>query len=380
MKNVFPSMIEVKKNIGPRLLFLILIVAFLPPINPLTSFDELIMAYDGYNLEGNDMTRTAFTTIQDWPFENNVKRIMGAYIPDTLRLEEMEGTDQTLAILEFLQQGFDEYYFVMDNFWDAGETESTARLLNAADNTGLKIVIILLPPSEGGPMSSYDWKGWINYFNDLKSRHPTSFSGFAIDDFNWISTRNDTKFRRNIDFMIDSNLTDALMDKRSDVKFCPVVYFEGLGNQVVADEYAKYIDTLVWVSASYYNVSALETNLSMFKEMFPGKPTRYIVYPTITYNYSRQGYDPPSDRLVMATLSIATRSVDGIILWHKIDGHLVRDYLTYRENPDYLHAISVMEQLQIADERSTEVQSVDKQKINRTLFLWGQAYFGPDNL
>jgi hypothetical protein len=288
---------------------------------------------------------------------------MGAYIPDTLHLEEMEGTDQTLAILEFLQQGFDEYYFVMDNFWDAREIESTERLLNAADNTGLRIVIILLPPSEGGPMSSYDWKGWINYFNDLKSRHPSSFNGFAIDDFNWISTRNDTKFRRNIDFMIDSNLTDALIGKRSDVKFCPVVYFEGLGNQIVANEYGKYIDTLVWVSASYYNVSRLETNLSMFKEMFPGKPTRYIVYPTITYNYSRQDYDPPSDRLVMATLSIATRSVDGVILWHKIDGHLVRDYLNYKENPNYLHAISVMEQLQIADERNTLLQPVEKQKI-----------------
>ena len=175
---------------------------------------------------------------------------MGAYVPDTFHLEEMEGTHQSLAILEFLQQGFDEYYFVMDNFWDTGEIESTERLLNAADNTGLRIVIILLPPSEGGPMSSYDWKGWINYFNDLKSRHPFSFSGFAIDDFNWIGTRNDTKFRRNIDFMIDSNLTDALIGKRSDVKFCPVVYFEGLGNQVVAHEYGKFIDTLLWVSAS----------------------------------------------------------------------------------------------------------------------------------
>jgi hypothetical protein len=368
MKNLFPSMKEMKKNIEPHLLFFILIVAFLPPINHLMSFDELIMADDMNNLKSNDTTSTAFTTVKDWPFENNVKRIMGAYIPDTLHLEEMEGTDQTLAILEFLQQGFDEYYFVMDNFWDAGEIESTERLLNAADNTGLKIVIILLPPSEGGPMSSYDWKGWINYFNDLKSRHPSSFSGFTIDDFNWISTRNDTKFRRNIDFMIESNLTDALIDKRSDVKFCPVVYFEGLGNQVVANEYGKFIDTLLWVSASYYNVSTLETNLSMFKEMFPGKPTRYIVYPTITYNYSRQGYDPPSDRLVMATLSIATRSVDGIILWHKIEGHLVRDYLNYRENPDYLHAIYAMEQLQIADERNTLVQPVDKQKIMEPYF------------
>jgi hypothetical protein len=368
MKNVFPSTKELKKNIGPHSVFLILLVAFLPPINPIMSFDERTMEDDAFNPESNDVSSIHFITLQDWPFVNNVKRIMGAYIPDTLHLEEMEGTHQTLAILEFLQQGFDEYYFVMDNFWDAGETESTERLLNAADNTGLRIVIILLPPSEGGPMSSYDWKGWINYFNDLKSRHPSSFSGFTIDDFNWISTRNDTKFRRNIDFMIESNLTDALIDKRSDVKFCPVVYFEGLGNQVVANEYGKFIDTLLWVSASYYNVSTLETNLSMFKEMFPGKPTRYIVYPTITYNYSRQGYDPPSDRLVMATLSIATRSVDGIILWHKIEGHLVRDYLNYRENPDYLHAIYAMEQLQIADERNTLVQPVDKQKIMEPYF------------
>ena len=41
-------------------------------------------------------------------------------------------------------------HFVMDNFWDAKEKDSTERLLNAADNTGLKTVIILLPPSEGG--------------------------------------------------------------------------------------------------------------------------------------------------------------------------------------------------------------------------------------
>src|ERR671911_41750 len=110
MKNEFPYTKEMKKNIEPHSLFLILIVTFLPPINPLMSFDERIMAGDIYNLESNDITSTRFTPVQDWPFVNNVKRIMGAYIPDTLHLEEMEGTDQTLAILKFLQQGFDEYY------------------------------------------------------------------------------------------------------------------------------------------------------------------------------------------------------------------------------------------------------------------------------
>jgi hypothetical protein len=356
------------KNIELRLVAIIFIVSCLPQLDPLVSSDHLIMAYDSHNLEANDRISTAFTTVQDSSFVSNETKTMGAYIPDTVRLEDIDGSNQRLAILEFLEQGFNEYYFVMDNFWDTEEVQSTERLLNAADNTELKIVIILLPPSEGGPMSSYDWKGWISYFNDLKSRHPSSFSGFAIDDFNWISTRNETKFRRNIDFMLDSNLTGALMSKRSDVKFCPVVYFEGLGNQVVANEYGKYIDTLVLVSASYYNVSRLETNLLLFKEIFQGKPTRYIVYPTITYNYTRQGYDPPSDRLVMATLSIATRLVDGIILWHKIDGHIVQDYLHYRDDPNYLHAIYVMEQLQIADEKNTLVQPVDKQIVDKPHF------------
>ena len=243
---------------------------------------------------------------------------------------------------------------------------------DAADDTGLKIVIILLPPSEGGATSSYDWKGWINYFNQLKSRYPSSFSGFTIDDFNWISTRNYTKFWRNIDFMLDSNLTDALKEKRSDVKFSPVVYFEGLGNEILAKEYGQYIDSLILVSASYYNVSGLEANLMQFKEIFPEKPTRYIVYPTITYNYTRQGYDPPSDRLVMATLSIATRSADGIILWHRIDGHIAQDYISNRNSLNYLYAIYVMEQLQIADEKNISVQKVGSPIINKFLFSTGQ--------
>jgi hypothetical protein len=334
-------------------------------LNPLIPINNLAIAYDSSNSEEVERIGTPFTS-STMPSPNGEEKIMGAYIPDTVRLEDMDDINQTLAILDFLQQGFSEYYFVMDNFYDPEELQSTERLLDAADKVGLKIVIILLPPSEGGATSSYDWEGWISYFNDLKGRHPSSFTGFTIDDFNWISTRNDTKFWRNIDFMLDSNLTDALKEKRSDVKFSPVVYFEGLGNEILFNEYGQYIDALIFVSASYYNVSRLETNLFQFNEMFEGKPSRYIVYPTITYNYSRQGYDPPSDRLVMATLSIATRSVDGIILWHKIDGHIVQDYLRHRQNPAYLHAIYVMEQLQIADEENTLVQLFGSPTINRS--------------
>jgi hypothetical protein len=343
------------KNIKYLFIALILVVIVLPPLNPLMSPGQLIMADPNSNLQTKDGTSTPFTTIQDLQFVDNETKIMGAYIPDTLHLEDMDRSDQRLAILEFLEQGFNEYYFIMDNFWDLEDLQSTERLLDAADNTELKIVIILLPPSEGGPRSSYDWKGWINYFNHLKTRHPSSFSGFTIDDFNWISTRNDTKFWRNIDFMLDSNLADALKAKRSDVKFCPVIYFEGLKTDVVASEYGQYIDAVILVSASYYNVSNLETSLYVYDLIFQDKPTRYIVYPTITYNYTRQGYDPPSDRLVMATLSIATRMVDGIIIWHKIDGHLVQDYLHNIDNPNYFHELQMMEEKQIAHEKSQRV-------------------------
>ncbi len=352
MKNEFPHWPEMNKNTKSRFVTIVVLLIFLPPLNPMMmSSGHLIMTDANSNLEINDGTSTPFTIEQNLKSVDNETKIMGAYIPDTFRLEDMNGIDQRLAISKFLGQGFGEYYFIMDNFWDLEEVQSTERLLDAADNTELKIVIILLPPSEGGARTSYDWKGWINYFNDLKTRHPSSFSGFTIDDFNWISTKNDTKFWRNIDFMLYSNFTDALKGKRTDVKFYPVIYFEGLGNDVVAGEYGKFIDTIVLVSASYYNVSNLERNLSHFKEMFPDKPTRYIVYPTITYNYTMQGYQPPSDRLVMATLSIATRLSDGIIIWHDIDSHVVQDYLKYRENSSYLEAIREMEELQIADER-----------------------------
>jgi hypothetical protein len=341
-------------------LTLTLIVIFFLTMSPLVSFSNLVMTEDKRNLVTRD-TQSPLTKVQELPFVQDENKILGAYIPDRLHLEDMNQTSQRLGILEFLQQGFDEYFFVMDNFRDAKEVESTERLLNAADYTELKIIVILLPPSEGGPLTNYDWKGWINYFNVLKARHASSFSGFAIDDFNWISTRNDTKFWRNIDFMLYSNFTDALKGKRSDVKFYPVVYFEGLRNDVVANEYSKFIDTVVLVSASYYNVSQLERNLSEFKAMFPGKHAMYIVYPTTTYNYTRQGYDPPSERLVMATLSIATRLVEGIIIWHKIDSPVVQDYLNYKQNRSYIDAINIMEQLQIADEKDKLVQPTNRQ-------------------
>jgi hypothetical protein len=63
MKNGFPSMKEMKKNIESRLLNLIALVVFLLPLNPLMSFDDLIMADDISNLERKDTTSAPYTTV-----------------------------------------------------------------------------------------------------------------------------------------------------------------------------------------------------------------------------------------------------------------------------------------------------------------------------
>jgi hypothetical protein len=274
-------------------------------------------------------------------------------------LEELEGVNQSEAISNILAQGFDEYYFVMSDFENPKLVDSTETLLQSTENLdhSLKIIIIVLPPSEGGSIGNYDWRGWIEYFNSLKQRYPNSFEGFTIDDFNWISTRNDTKFEHNIDFMEYSNLVDALKHKRKDVKFFPTVYFEGVKTDVVVNKFLNYIDGVIAVSGCYYNISALEPQLHLFGELFDNKPMKYVVYPTITHNYSRQHYSPPSDQLVISTLSIASRIVDGIIIWHKINGSVIQEYSdnTSNNNRVDIDKMNSIKRVQIEDEHAAWV-------------------------
>jgi hypothetical protein len=294
--------------------------------------------------------------------------VWGPFSNSGQNLEQLWGTNQSRAISNITAQGFDEYYFVMSNYENPKQIDSTESLLQSAENLdlGLKIIIIVLPPSEGGPNGNYDWDGWIEYFNSLKERYPNSFEGFTIDDFNWISTRNDTRFEFNIDFMEHSNLTDALQHKKEDVKFFPTVYFEGERTDVVLNKYQNYADGIIVVSGCYYNVSALEPQLHLFGELFDNKPMKYVVYPTITHNYTRQNYSPPSDRLVTSTLSVASRMVDGIIIWHKIDSPVIQEYLKNIDNSEpYISKMNGMEEAQIEEELTTG-DNADKIRINST--------------
>jgi hypothetical protein len=277
---------------------------------------------------------------------------MGAWIPTnkSFILEDLSERNQGSGISRFLDQGFNEYYFIMPDFKNLKAVSATEALLKAADETKLKIILILLPPSEGGPSGNYDWEGWINYFNSIKEKYPGSFSGFTIDDFNWISTRNDTRFKNNIDFMEYSKLAEALKHKRGNLNFYPVIYFEGQKTDVILNKYEDFINGIILVSGCYYNVSSLEKQLIIFRELFDNKPTRYVVYPTITFNYTTQNYSPPSDRLVMSTLSIASKMTNGLIVWHETDSPVIQGYLANMDSEVYRTMLEYMKELQIREE------------------------------
>jgi hypothetical protein len=277
---------------------------------------------------------------------------IGAWVPlnKSLILQHLKGEVQKNAIKTLQNQGFHEYYFAMNNFEDTESTKLTEELLKSTEETNLKIIIILRPPSEGNSDTNYNWKGWIKYFNALEKKYPKSFEGFTIDDFNWISTKEDTKFENNLDFMEDSKLIKALEDKDKDVKFYPTIYFEGRKTDILDTKYDDFTDGFIVASGCYYNVSTLKKEFTIFREIFE-KSIRYVVYPTITYNYSRQGYNPPTDRLIQATLSIASDSADGLIIFRDTDKQVIQEYLVNQDKKKYLGKITKMKELQINDEK-----------------------------
>jgi len=295
-------------------------------------------------------------------------------INTSFALQHLKGEEQKKAMDTLLKKGYREYYYVMNNFEDPKSLKMTDDLLETANKTNLKIIIILLPPSEGGPDTSYDWKGWIKYFNSLEKKYPRSFGGFTIDDFNWISTRTETKFKNNIDFMEYSGLSELLEDKSKDVKFYPTVYFEGRKTGIVVKKYDNFIDGLIVASGCYYNVSSLKKELGIFEEIFK-KPIRYIIYPTITYNYSKLDYSPPSDRLIMATLSIASNSSDGLIIWRDPNNPVIQEHMNNRHDKQYLSDISNSKEKQISDENiDSTIKLSETTNVHNTCNSWSKKY------
>jgi hypothetical protein len=106
-------------------------------------------------------------------------------------------------------------------------------------------------------------------------------------------------------------------------------------------------------STNYYNVTDLDHNLKVFSKVFNNKPIRYVVYTDRTSNYIDSS--PPSDSLVLSTLSIANESgiVKGVIIWRNTNIPVIRDYLSSKNNTEYMSFVSMMEKLQLKDENSS---------------------------
>src|SRR5215813_6317544 len=300
----------------------------------------------------NNTTTTVnpFTNRTTLPITN-----FGMWAPYQLPLESIKNiTEQKNAINAILKQGYNEYYFTMADFRSKAARSMTESLLRSAEGTNLKITIILLPPSEAGPKGNFNWDGWIEYLNLLKTKYPSTLDGFVIDDFNLSNDsahankgkeNNDNSHnhaddgnnenrvqKENVNFMLKSKLEEALQKKRKDLHFYPVLYFEGFKTNDVKRHYYNYADGIVLTSTNYYNVTDLDHNLKVFSKVFNDKPIRYVVYTAITSNYINNS--PPSDRLILSTLSITNRSgvVKDIIVWRNTNSPAIRDYLSNMNN------------------------------------------------
>jgi hypothetical protein len=331
-----------------------------------------------FSSNSNTMTTmVSFTNQSTMP----IKKItnFGSWAPYQIPLESIKNiTEQKNAINAILEQGYNEYYFPMIDFRSKGARSMTENLLQSANGTKLKIIIILLPPSEAGPKGNFNWNGWIEYMNFLKTKYPSSLDGFVIDDFNLSNnsvhankvdgnnhdsnSHNDANDRNKnkkkapketVNFMLKSKLEEALQKKRTDLHFYPVLYFEGVKTNDIKRHFYNNTDGIVLASTNYYNVTDLDHNLKVFSKVFNNKPIRYVVYTDRTSNYIDSS--PPSDRLVLSTLSIANGSgvVKDVIIWRNMNSPVIRDYLSNTNNTEYMSFISMMEKLQLKDENSS---------------------------
>jgi hypothetical protein len=267
---------------------------------------------------------------------------IGAWAPSQFHLEDLDASRQIMGIRSLLAQGFDEYYFVMRDFTNITELEATEKLLKSADKTTLKIIIIILPQSEGGMHANYDWKGWIEYLNSLKERHPSSFLGFTIDDFNAITGIRRLYVMNNLYFMSLSNLSYALNYKRQDVQFYPVMYLETSGFETVKTKYNKFLAGIILVNTlsnknDNNNKTSLGKQIAALSKMFEDKLLKYIVYADSSSQYNNSNNNTSSsDRLLMTQLYTVSRLFNGIIIYINTDNSIVQKFLhTIHDLPKY---------------------------------------------
>ncbi|MFL6342835.1 MAG: PDZ domain-containing protein [Nitrososphaeraceae archaeon] len=374
--------------------FLLLASIFIIPVfgnglsdynNNNKSINENVKSLSKTEFFSNNNTMTTvvpFTNQSTMPAIEKITNF-GSWAPYQIPLESIKNiAEQKNVINAILKQGYNEYYFPMIDFKSKATRSMTENLLQSANGTKLKIIIILLPPSEAGPKGNFNWNSWIEYLNFLKTKYPSSLDGFVIDDFNLFNNsvhankvkgnnhddshshsdahdKNENKNKKTpketVTFMLKSKLEEALQKRRKDLHFYPVLYFEGVKTNDVKRHFYNNTDGIILASTNYYNVTDLDHNLKVLSKVFNNKPIRYVVYTDRTSNFIDSS--PPSDRLVLSTLSIVNESgiVKGVIIWRNTNSPVIRDYLSNRNNTEYMSFVSMMGKLQLKDENSSNV-------------------------
>ncbi|MFL6408418.1 MAG: PDZ domain-containing protein [Nitrososphaeraceae archaeon] len=374
--------------------FLLLASIFIIPVfgnglsdynNNNKSINENVKSLSKTEFFSNNNTMTTavpFTNQSTMPAIEKITNF-GSWAPYQIPLESIKNiAEQKNVINAILKQGYNEYYFPMIDFKSKATRSMTENLLQSANGTKLKIIIILLPPSEAGPKGNFNWNSWIEYLNFLKTKYPSSLDGFVIDDFNLFNNsvhankvkgnnhddshshsdahdKNENKNKKTpketVTFMLKSKLEEALQKRRKDLHFYPVLYFEGVKTNDVKRHFYNNTDGIILASTNYYNVTDLDHNLKVLSKVFNNKPIRYVVYTDRTSNFIDSS--PPSNRLVLSTLSIVNESgiVKGVIIWRNTNSPVIRDYLSNRNNTEYMSLVSMMEKLQLKDENSSNV-------------------------
>ncbi|MFL6379380.1 MAG: S1C family serine protease [Nitrososphaeraceae archaeon] len=372
--------------------FLLLASIFIIPVfgnglsdynNNNKSINENVKSLSKTEFFSNNNTMTTvvpFTNQSTMPAIEKITNF-GSWAPYQIPLESIKNiAEQKNVINAILKQGYNEYYFPMIDFKSKATRSMTENLLQSANGTKLKIIIILLPPSEAGPKGNFNWNSWIEYLNFLKTKYPSSLDGFVIDDFNLFNNsvhankvkgnnhddshshsdahdKNENKNKKTpketVTFMLKSKLEEALQKRRKDLHFYPVLYFEGVKTNDVKRHFYNNTDGIVLASTNYYNVTDLDHNLKVFSKVFENKPIRYVVYTDRTSNFIDSSM--PSDRLVLSTLSIANESgvVKGVVIWRNANSPIIRDYLSNKNNTEYMQFVSVMEKLQLKNENNS---------------------------
>jgi hypothetical protein len=209
-------------------------------------------------------------------------------------------------------------------------------------------------------LDDFNWYGPEIQENDEKEDdEEDSDSVDAARDDNQDDNNEEDDVQYNVNFMLESGLREALEKKREDLHFYQLIYIEGIKTNTAKREFYNLTNGIVLASVDFYNITKLEHNLDVFGKVFSNnsKTIRYLIYTAPTSNFLLQGYYPPSDRLILATLSTALESgtVDkGIVIWRNTGNPAIMDYLSNQNNSRYLNSVSLMKDLQLKDENDTE--------------------------